>query len=48
MLAFRRMEFSLASLDDRFNSFRRGKCKVVRSLVSEESYVNYSFVALVS
>ena len=30
------------------NSFRRGEFKVVRSLVYEESYGNYPFVALVS
>ena len=40
--------FFLQVLTTDFNSFRRGKCKVVRSLVSQESYENYSFVALVS
>ena len=42
-LAFRRVKFFLQVLTTNFNSFRRGKYKVVRSLVSDESYENYSF-----
>ena len=42
-LAFRRVKFFLQVFTTVFNSFRRGKYKVIRSLVSEESYKNYSF-----
>ena len=42
-LAFRRVKFFLQVFTTDFNSFRRGKYKVVRSLVSEESYENYFF-----
>ena len=42
-LAFRRVKFFLQVFTTDFNSFRRGKYKVIRSLVSEESYQNYSF-----
>ena len=42
-LAFRRVKFFLQVFTTDFNSFRRGKYKVIRSLVSEESYENYSF-----
>lgn len=48
MSASRRAEFFLQDFMADFNSFRRGKYKVVRSLVSEESYEKYSIVALVS
>ena len=40
-LAFRRVEFVLQVFTTDFNSFSRGKYKVVRSLVSEELYENY-------
>ena len=42
-LAFRRVKFFLQVFTTDFNSFRRGKYKVIRSLVSVESYENYSF-----
>ena len=42
-LAFRRVKFFLQVFTTDFNSFRTGKYKVIRSLVSEESYENYSF-----
>ena len=42
-LAFRRVKFFLQVFTTDFNSFRRGKYKVIRSLVSEESYENYFF-----
>ena len=42
-LAFRRVKFFLQVFTTDFNSFRRGKYKVIRSLVSEESHENYSF-----
>ena len=42
-LAFRRVEFFWQVFTTDFNSFRRGKYKVVRSLISEESCENYSF-----
>ena len=42
-LPFRRVKFFLQVCTTDFNSFRRGKYKVVRSLVSEESYENYPF-----
>ena len=42
-LAFRRVEFFLQVFTTDFNSFRRGKYKEVRSLISEESCENYSF-----
>ena len=42
-LAFRRVKFFLQVFTTDFNSFRSGKYKVIRSLVSEESYENYSF-----
>ena len=42
-LAFRRVEFFLQVFTTDFNSFKRGKYKEVRSLVSEESCENYSF-----
>ena len=42
-LAFRRVKFFLLVFTTDFDSFRRGKYKVIRSLVSEESYENYSF-----
>lgn len=45
MLAFCSVEFFLQVCMTDFNSFRRGEFKVVRSLVNEESYGNYPFVA---
>ena len=48
MLAFFTVEFFLQVYMTDFNSFRRGEFKEVRSLVNEESYGNYPFVALVS
>ena len=38
VLASRWLEFFLQVFITNFNSFRRGKYKVVRSLISEESY----------
>ena len=38
-----RVRFFLQVFTTDFNSFGRGKYKVIRSLVSEESYENYSF-----
>ena len=46
--AFRRAEFFLQVFMADFNSFRRGKYKVVDSFVSEESYEKYSIIAFVS
>ena len=48
MPAFRRAEFFLQVLMADFNSFRRGKYKVVDSFVSEESYEKYSIIDFVS
>ena len=48
MLAFCGVEFFLQVYMTNCNSFRRGEFKVVRSLVYEDSYGNYPFVALVS
>ena len=48
MLAFCGVEFFLQVYMTVFNSFRRGEFKIVCSLVYEESYGNYPFVALVS
>ena len=42
------VEFFLQVLMTDFNSFRGGKYKVVRSLVSGESHESYSLVSLVS
>ena len=42
-LAFRRVGFFLQVFTTDINSFRRGKYKEVRSLISEESCENYSF-----
>ena len=42
-LAFRKVEFFLQVFTTDFDSFRRGKYKEVRRLVSEESCGNYSF-----
>ena len=42
-LAFRRVKFFLQVFTTDFNSFRRGKYKVIRGLVSEELHKNYSF-----
>ena len=48
VLTFRSVEFFLKVFMTDFNSFKRGKYKEVRSLVSEEASENYSFVSLVS
>ena len=48
VLTFRSVEFFLQVFMTDFNSFKRGKYKEVRSLVSEEASENYSFVSLVS
>ena len=48
VLTFRSVEFFLQVFMTDLNSFKRGKYKEVRSLVSEEASENYSFVSLVS
>ena len=48
MQGFHKEKFFLQVFMTDLNSFRGGKYKVVRSLVSEGLHENYSFVALVS